>query len=129
MQKTTVSPMSILEDSDDAHWEHDVSCLVVFLRDFDYGLGTVIVFEREGRQKYSKKKVFAVPTRAFSSNSSKDDPSDHQLYRIKSPATNPRSDQLFAVFSASSGVRRIRSLTTNGKLKKRGLHSLTENIN
>lgn len=89
VMQTTASQSSILECGDDAIWEHDVRSLVSFQRGFAFGLGlgTVVVFEREGQHKYTRRNVFAVPSQVSR------DPSD-ELYRINSISPNSSSDGL-----------------------------------
>ncbi|KAM0726478.1 Cilia and flagella-associated protein 57 [Formica fusca] len=79
-----------LDDTrDDIAWEQNVRCLIGFPRGFAYahGAGTIILFEKEGKHKYTKRNVYVLPERVL-----KDD--DPDLYKINTIDVNPGLDQL-----------------------------------
>ncbi|XP_015597863.1 cilia- and flagella-associated protein 57 [Cephus cinctus] len=85
----TAASQSSLEGGDEALWEHDIRCLISFHKGFAYGYGsgTIVVFERDGQHKYSKRNIFVVPLQV-----SKYDSTD--LYQINCINANLSSDRL-----------------------------------
>lgn len=79
----------MLEVSEDITWQQNVSCLIAFPRGFAYahGAGTVILYEKEGKHKYTKRNIYVMPERVVKS----DDP---DLYRINTINVNPGFDRL-----------------------------------
>ncbi|KAL0105366.1 hypothetical protein PUN28_016788 [Cardiocondyla obscurior] len=76
-------------DAGDEAWQQDVDCLIAFPRGFAYahGAGTVVLFEKEGKHKYTKRNVYVIPQRV-----ARDD--DPRLYRINTININPSFDRL-----------------------------------
>ncbi|XP_043277268.1 cilia- and flagella-associated protein 57 [Venturia canescens] len=75
--------------SDDKLWQNDVRSLVAFQRGFAYGFGpgTVVVWEREGQQKLTKRHIYEVPPQVSKIV-------DESLYRINSISPNLSNDIL-----------------------------------
>jgi len=84
-----VSSQITLEAGDDITWQQNVACLIAFPRGFAYahGAGTVILYEKEGKHKYTKRNIYVIPQRV-----AKDD--DPDLYRISTINVNPSFDRL-----------------------------------
>ncbi|KYN15284.1 PREDICTED: cilia- and flagella-associated protein 57 [Trachymyrmex cornetzi] len=84
-----VSSQIILEAGKDDTWQQNVGCLIAFPRGFAYahGGGTVVLFEKEGKHKYTKRNVYVIPQRMM-----KDD--DPNLYKIHTINVNPSFDRL-----------------------------------
>ncbi|KYN38346.1 WD repeat-containing protein 65 [Trachymyrmex septentrionalis] len=74
---------------EDFVWQQNVRCLIAFPRGFAYayGGGTIILFEKEGKHKYTKRNVYVIPQRMV-----KDD--DPNLYKIHTINVNPSFDRL-----------------------------------
>lgn len=77
------------ETYDEVTWQQHVSCLIAFPRGFvyAYSAGTVILFEKEGKHKYTKRNIYVIPQRGM-----KDD--DPELYKINAVNVNPSFDRL-----------------------------------
>lgn len=89
MPATTDGSQITLQSRENA-WEQNVRCLVAFQRGFAYafGTGTVIVFEKEGKHKYTKRNIYVIPTQE---QMKEDDP---DLYRINIINANLSFDRL-----------------------------------
>ncbi|KAL6265398.1 hypothetical protein P5V15_002195 [Pogonomyrmex californicus] len=74
---------------DDITWQQNVRCLIAFPRGFAYahGAGTVVLYEKEGKHKYTKRNIYVIPERGL-----KDD--DPDLYKINTININPSFDHL-----------------------------------
>ncbi|XP_032681142.1 cilia- and flagella-associated protein 57-like [Odontomachus brunneus] len=83
------SSQMTLEPRDNA-WEQHVRCLIAFPRGFVYalGVGTIVLFEKEGKHKYTKRNIYVMPMQAWS----KEDTPD--LYRINTINVNVSFDHL-----------------------------------
>ncbi|EGI57209.1 WD repeat-containing protein 65, partial [Acromyrmex echinatior] len=86
---TTASSQITLAISEDIMWQQNVRCLIAFPRGFAYayGGGIIILFEKEGKHKYTKRNVYVIPQRMV-----KDD--DPNLYKIHTINVNPSFDRL-----------------------------------
>lgn len=71
-------------------WQKNIRCLTAFQRGFAYAhdVGTVVVFEKEGKHKYTKRNIYVMPTQ---SRTEEDDP---ELYRINTINANISFDHL-----------------------------------
>lgn len=85
----TSSQTSLENYSDDKVWSNDVQSLVAFQRGFAYGLGPgkIVVWEREGQHKLTKRHVYVVPPQVSKVV-------DQSLYRINSISPNLSNDNL-----------------------------------
>ncbi|XP_014478629.1 PREDICTED: cilia- and flagella-associated protein 57 [Dinoponera quadriceps] len=74
----------------DNAWEQHVRCLLAFPRGFVYalGVGTIVLFEKEGKHKYTKRNIYCVPVQAWSQKDAPD------LYRINTINVNISYDHL-----------------------------------
>lgn len=83
------SSQMTLEPRDNV-WEQHVRCLTAFPRGFVYafGVGTIVLFEKEGKHKYTKRNIYVVPTQAWSEEDTPD------LYRINTINVNISFDHL-----------------------------------
>ncbi|KAG5321315.1 CFA57 protein, partial [Pseudoatta argentina] len=83
----TASSQITLAISED--WQQNVRCLIAFPRGFAYayGGGIIVLFEKEGKHKYTKRNVYVIPQRMV-----KDD--DPNLYKIHTINVNPSFDRL-----------------------------------
>ncbi|KAG5320575.1 CFA57 protein, partial [Acromyrmex heyeri] len=88
MPITTTSQIT-LAISEDVIWQQNVRCLIAFPRGFAYayGGGIIVLFEKEGKHKYTKRNVYVIPQRMV-----KDD--DPNLYKIHTINVNPSFDRL-----------------------------------
>ena len=90
VMQTTASHTSLLEcDDEDKTWDQDIRSLVSFPRGFAYGFGsgTIVVFEKEGLHKYTKRNIYIVPSQVTHGSSS-------NLNEINSISANISSDRL-----------------------------------
>ncbi|EFN86628.1 WD repeat-containing protein 65 [Harpegnathos saltator] len=83
------SSQMTLEPRDNV-WEQHVRCLIAFPRGFVYalGVGTIVLFEKEGKHKYTKRNIYVVPIQA---RSKEDAP---ELYKINTINVNISFDHL-----------------------------------
>ncbi|XP_050451189.1 cilia- and flagella-associated protein 57 [Cataglyphis hispanica] len=83
-------PVTLDNDQEElVTWEQNVRCLIGFPRGFAYahGPGTIILFEKEGKHKYTKRNIYVLPKQVL-----KDE--DPNLYKINMIDVNPGLDQL-----------------------------------
>ncbi|KZC06732.1 WD repeat-containing protein 65 [Dufourea novaeangliae] len=80
---------SITDIKEDSEWNNNIRCLIAFSKGFAYAYGfkTIVVFEREGQHKYTKRNVFIIPTQV-----SKDENPD--LYQVHNISINISLDSL-----------------------------------
>ncbi|KOX70977.1 WD repeat-containing protein 65 [Melipona quadrifasciata] len=83
------SSVITMDAKEDILWENNVRCLIAFQRGFAYAFGsrTIIVFEKEGPHKYTKRNIYIIPTQI-----SKQENED--LYQVNSMNVNLSSDRL-----------------------------------
>lgn len=86
---TAVGSQITLDLSEDITWQQNVDCLIAFPRGFAYvhGAGTVVLFEKEGKHKYTKRNIYVIPQRTLKND-------DLELYKINTINVNPSSDRL-----------------------------------
>lgn len=77
-----------LSDFGDTDYQ-EVLCLTAFSRGFAFalGYGTIVVFEKDGPHKYTKKNIYAIPPQVSREESK-------ELYRVNTISSNPSSDKL-----------------------------------
>lgn len=76
-----------LHDAEESHQE--IRCLISFSRGFALalGYGTIVVFEKDGQHKYTKRNVYIIPPQVSSEEK-------NELYRVNTISSNPSSDKL-----------------------------------
>lgn len=84
----TASSQISLEIQDQA-WEQNIRCLITFQRGFAYafGIGTIIVFEKDGKHSYVKRNVYVIPEQVIRN-------SDRDLYKVNTINVNLSYDHL-----------------------------------
>ncbi|CAB0032001.1 unnamed protein product [Trichogramma brassicae] len=72
-----------------ADYSQAVLCLLTFVRGFAFahGYGNVVVFEKDGPHKYTKRNLYSVPQQVSKLASD-------ELYRVNSLSTNPSCDKI-----------------------------------
>ncbi|XP_012224330.2 cilia- and flagella-associated protein 57 [Linepithema humile] len=70
-------------------WQQNIRCLIAFPRGFAYahGPGTVVLFEKEGKHKYTKRNIYVIPERVAREE-------DPDLYKINTIDVNVSCDRL-----------------------------------
>lgn len=88
MPTTAASSQVTLDARDD--WQQSVRCLVAFQRGFAYahGAGTIVLFEKEGKHKYTKRNIYVIPTQSRTPEHEPD------LYKINAVNANLSFDRL-----------------------------------
>lgn len=89
MPTTATTSPQMTNAYNDFAWEQNIRCLIAFPRGFvyAYGAGTVILFEKEGKHKYTKRNVYIIPQQLMKVDNS-------ELYKINTINVNLSFDQL-----------------------------------